>query len=176
MSTVQKINFEPFSDILHTQRRDYSLADPTLADPLNSVALVDGEWMVINGSYKLERASTIGSVGNAATQTSYVLFAERGRYDVLAQAERKMPILFLGDYEADTRIFDASVKVGDGVKIEDGAAGMPLKVATITIGTRNYTGLVGHGGAADAAPIVGRVTRMPANNSGKLRFVRAYCI
>lgn len=171
MSTVQRVNFEPASDILATQRRDFALNDPTLADPLNAVALVDGEWMVINNVYKIVRATNIASVGDPALQTGYVLFAEKGRYDVQALAQRKMPIIFLGDYEADTRIFNASAVVGSGAAIT--AAGQPLKVATITIGSRNYTGLVGHGGAADAHPIVGRVTRLPANNGGKLRFVRA---
>jgi len=171
MSTVQQINFEPFSDILATQRRDFALNDKTLANPLNAVALVDGEFMVLNSSYKLVRATTIGSVGNLATQTGYVLFAERGRYDIRAMADVKMPVVWLGDYEADTRIFDATVALGSGAAIT--FAGQPLKVATITIGTRNYSGLVGHGGAADTDPVVGRVTRLPASNGGKLRFVKA---
>lgn len=171
MSTVQRVNFEPASDILATQRRDFALNDPTLADPLNAVALVDGEWLIINATYKIVRATNIASVGDPALQTSYVLFAEKGRYDVQALSQRKMPIVFMGDYEADTRIFNAAVSIGSGAAIT--TAGQPLKVATITIGARNYTGLVGHGGAADAHPIVGRVTRLPAVNGGKLRFVRA---
>ena len=86
MSTVDRVNFEPVSDILATQRRDFGLADKTLADPLNAVALVDGEWMVIDSAYKLVRASAIGSVGDYATQHAYPLFAERGRYDVRAMS------------------------------------------------------------------------------------------
>jgi hypothetical protein len=35
MSTVQQINFEPFSDILATQRRDFALSDKTLAKALS---------------------------------------------------------------------------------------------------------------------------------------------
>jgi hypothetical protein len=80
----------------------------------------------------------------------------------------------MGEYEADTRIFDATATVHtNGVAIT--AVGQPLKVASITIGTRVYVGLVGHGaiGGADVDPIVGRVTRLPANNGGKLRFIRA---
>lgn len=171
MSTVQRVNLEPVSDILATQRRDFALDDPTLADPLNAVALVDGEWMVLNDSYKIVRASNISSVGDPATQTSYVLFAERGRYDVQALSSRKMPVVFMGEYEVETRIFDAAATVGSGAAIS--ATGQPLKVATITIGTRNFTGLVG-AGTSDTDPIVGRVTRLPANNGGKLRFVRAH--
>lgn len=169
MSTVQRINFEPVSDILPVQRRDFPLADPTLADPLNSVALVDGEWLTINSSYQVLRASTIAIVGNLATLRSFPLFMERGRYDVQAMAERKTMVLWRGDYEFDTRIFDAAVALGAGAAIT--FVLQPLKVATITIGARNFTGLVGHGGAGDSNPIVGYVTRLPASNGGKLRFI-----
>jgi hypothetical protein len=174
MSTVQRINFEPLSDILHTQRRDYSLAEPALADPSNSIALVDGEWMVINNSFKLERASDITVLGNLATRKSYVLFAERGRYDVRALSGTKTDIIQLGDYIADTRIYDATVVIGAGAAIAN--VGQPLKVATIAIGSRYYTGLVGHGGVGDTDPIVARVMRLPANNGGKLMFEKACSI
>jgi hypothetical protein len=83
----------------------------------------------------------------------------------------KVPLLFLGDYEADTRIYDATATVGSGAAIT--TVGQPLKVASVDIGGKIVCGLVGHGGAADAHPIVGRVTRLPASNGGKLRFVRA---
>lgn len=169
MATVQRINFEPVSDILPVQRRDFPLADPTLADPLNSVALVDGEWMTINSSYQLLRSSTITVVGNLATLRSFPCFMERGRYDVQAMAERKTMVLWRGDYEFDTRIFDATVALGAGAAIT--FVMQPLKVATVTIGARNFTGLVGHGGTADSNPIVGYVTRLPASNGGKLRFI-----
>lgn len=169
MSTVGRINFEPVSDILQVHRRDFPLADPTLADPTNSVALVDGEWMVLNSSYQIARAAAIGSVGALATLRSFPVFAEQGRYDVQAIAGRKTVVLYLGEYEFDTRIFDASVALGSGAAIT--TVLQPLKVATVTIGTRNFVGLVGHGGAADASPIQGYVSRLPADNGGKLRFI-----
>lgn len=177
MSTVQKINFEPVSDILPVQRRDFALSDKTLADPLNAVALVDGEWMTINSSYQLVRAADITVLGTAgaqgrATVKSFPLWAERGRYDVRAMADVKMPILWRGDYEFDTRIFDAAATVASGAPIA--SIMQPLKVATILIGTRNYVGLVGHGGSADAAPVIGFVTRLPASNGLKLRFINGY--
>lgn len=172
MSTIQKVNFEPISDILPVQRRDFPLADPTLANPINAVALIDGEWLTLNTSYQLLRASTIGSVGNAASLLSFPLFAERGRYDVQAIAGTKMPVLFRGEYEFDTRVFDAAAVVGSGAIIS--TILQPLKVATITIGSRNYSGLVGHGGAADTQPIRGYVTRLPSSNGGKLRFISGW--
>jgi len=169
MSTVQRINFEPFSNLLQTQIRDKALADPTLANPLSAVALVDGEWMTTDASDKAIRASAVATPGNPATVMSFPLFAERGRTDVQAMAERKVPLIIMGDWEADTRIFDATVVVGGGAAIT--TQWQPVKVATITLGARNYSGLVGHGGAADTAPIAGYVTRLPAANGGKLRIM-----
>lgn len=177
MSTVQKVNFEPVTDILATQRRDFVLADRTLSDPLNAVSLVDGEWMTLDSSYKLVRAADVATLGTAgaggrASVLSFPLWAERGRYDVRAQAQAKMPIIFRGDFEFDTRIFDASAVVGSGAAIT--TVMQPLKVATIAIGSRNYCGLVGHGGSADTAPVVGYVTRLSASNGGKLRFISGW--
>lgn len=177
MSTVTKINFEPVSDVIPVYRRDLPLATKSLSDPLNAVALVDGEWMTLNSAYQLIRAADITTLGTAgaggrATLKSFPLWAERGRYDVRAMSQGKMPILFQGEYEFDTRIFDAAAVVASGAAIS--TVLQPLKVATIAIGTRNYCGLVGHGGSADTAPIAGYVTRLPANNGGKLRFMSGW--
>jgi hypothetical protein len=92
---------------------------------------------------------------------------ETGRTDV--QALRKTAILWRGDYECDTRIYDAAAALGSGAAIT--FVMQPLKVATITLGSRNYVGLVGHGGSADDDPVVGFVSRLPANNGTKLRFI-----
>ncbi len=180
MSTLQKINFTPVSDILPIQRRDFPLADPTLAQPLNAVALVDGEWLTLNSNYQVIRATDITSVGAyqpagaAFPPRSFPLFAERGRYDVQALSSTKMPILWRGEYEFDTRIFDASAVVHSGAAIT--AVMQPLKVATVSFGGRNFTGLVGHGAlsGADTDPVVGYVTRLPANNGGQLRFISGW--
>ncbi len=172
MSTVQKVNLEPATDIMPIWRKDLSLADKTLAEPLNPVALVDGEWMTINSAYKWVRATDVTSVGALATVRSFVNWLERGRSDRLGMAERKTTGLFRGEYEADTRIFDASVALGSGAIIS--AVMQPLKVATITLGGRNYSGLVGHGGSADTSPVVGYVTRLPSANGGKLKFISGY--
>jgi hypothetical protein len=170
MSTIQRVNFEPSSDLLKTQVRDFPLADKTIADPLNANAFVDGEWFVIDSTGKAARAASVAGAGNVATQTSYPIFAERGRSDVLAMSGRKVPLIFIGRFEADTRIFDAAVTVSGGAPIT--AVGQILKVASITIGGKIVCGLVG-ALAGDGEPIVGRVTKLPATNGGKLRFVSA---
>jgi hypothetical protein len=173
MSTIQRVNFEPVSDLLKTQVRDFGLADKTIADPLNASAFVDGEWFIIDSSYHAARAVAINAAGNVAAQTSYPIFAERGRTDVLANSARKVPLLFLGDWEADTRIYDATAVVSGGLAIT--TVGQPLKVASISIGGKIVSGLVG-AQAGDGEPIVGRVTRLPQNNGGKLRFLKASSI
>jgi hypothetical protein len=172
MSTIQKVNFEPVTTVMDFQRRDFPLADPTLAQPLNAVALVDGEWLTLNTSYQLIRATAIATANDPAVVLSFPYWAERGRYDVQAIAGTKGPIIWLGDYEFDTRVFDAGAAVASGAAITFPL--QPLKVATITIGLRKYSGLVGHGGAADTSPIRGYVTRLPAANGGKLRFISGW--
>jgi hypothetical protein len=167
MSTVQKVNFEPHRDVMPVVRADYALADPTLADPGNAVALTDGEWMTLNAASRLVRGSVIGTPGDLSLTLTWPLWAERGRTDFQAMADRKMPILWMNPWEFNTRIFDATAALGSGAAIT--AMFQPLKVATITLGSRNYTGLVGHGGGGDSDIIVGHVTKLPAVNGGKLR-------
>jgi hypothetical protein len=180
MSTLQKINFTPVTDILPVQRRDFPLADPTLAQPLNAICLIDGEWLTLNSAYQAIRATDITSVGAyqpagaAFPPRSFPLFSERGRYDTQAMSMTKMPILWRGDYEFDTRIFDAVATVHGGAAIT--APMQPLKVATITFGGRSFTGLVGHGALSggDTDPVVGYVTRLPSANGGQLRFISGW--
>jgi hypothetical protein len=182
MSTIQRINFELISDVIPIVRRDFQLADTTLVDPLNASVLIDGEWMIVNDAYKLTRATnvTAGQEGTKALSLtgakrvrSFPLFAERGRTDV--QALRKTIVLFGGWYEGETRIFDASARVSGGTDSYPAISyvGQPLQVATITIGTRILSGLVGANVdefTADIPFCVGWVTRLPTNNGGKLRF------
>jgi hypothetical protein len=176
MSTLSRINFTPVSDILPIQRRDFALNDPTLANPTNPVALVDGEWMTLNTSYQAVRAALItGVVGTAfASVRSFPVFAEKGRYDVQAMSLTKTPLLYRGDYEFDTRIYDIAATVHAGAAIT--FIMQPLKVALISFGGRNFSGLVGHGtvGGGDVDPIVGYCTRLPTSNGGQLRFISGW--
>lgn len=167
MSTVLRVNFEPVRDVMPIQKAVFPLQDGDLANPLNAVALVDGEWLVVNSSYKIERASNIAALGAEATKRSWPVWNERGRTDVQAVAERRTVLLWLQGWEFDTRIYDAAVTVVAGAPIT--TVGQGVKVATIAIGGRNYTGLVGHGGSGDTAFVVGYVTRLPTDNGGKLR-------
>ena len=168
--TVLRENFRPHGDILPVVRRDFPLADKTLASPDNPVSLYDGEWMTLNSAYKLVRGAVVAAPGNvpAATALCFPLWAENGRYDIQAMADRKPPLLWENHWEFETRIFDPAAAVGNGVAIT--AMWQPLKVASITIGARNYVGLVGHGGAGvDTDRIVAYVTKLSSDNGGGLR-------
>ncbi len=171
--SVAKVNFELKSDLMAVQRRDIPVADKNLTNPYHAAALFDGEWLTINAAGKLVRSADITQAAGTAAAGDAVylscpLFAERGRYDVRANAENKMPVFWLANeqYEAQTRIFDAAL--GAGIT----AVGQPLKVAVIELttngATRKYSGLMRHGGAGDAAPVFGYVTKLPTN--GWLRF------
>jgi hypothetical protein len=163
-TTAQRPNFDIKSDLFMVQTRDYPLADTTLLDPRLSTCLVDGEWVRLTDARLLVRATNVASAGDPATVKSFPLWNEPGRSDT--QAIRKMTGIRFGSWEADTRIFDAAAVVGGGAAIT--AMDQPLKVATITLGGRNYSGLVG-AGASDI--IVARVSKLPANNGGRLGIV-----
>jgi hypothetical protein len=163
MSTVQKVNFEAVSNLMHLQTRDFPLADPDLFNPFNTNALVDGEWMTLNSSNKMLRAVDVvgGSPGDAAVLPSWPLWAERGRTDVQARGERGASLLYLGQWEFDTRIFLATSMALLG----------RVSVAVVSLGGKQYSGLIANGTIASpgAGITVGVITRLPATNGGKLR-------
>jgi len=170
---MAQVTFDLVTDHFRQFMKHIPLVDGTLVDPTNAAYLEGGEWVTLASSGKAERASNVASTGNAATLRSWPVFLERGRTDLQAKSSRGVPVLWTGgEFEAWTLLFDAAVTVGSGAPIT--TILQPLKVATVdltsTLG-RKYTGLVGHGGAADSAPIVGYVTMLPANNSGKLQFI-----
>jgi len=170
--TIERYNWEPVSDILAIDRRDIPLADKTLLNPQNAAYLIDGEWLKLqDAAYLLERAVDIAAVNNVTTRPAFPLWAERGRTDVRAMSGGKVPVWWMRAWEADTRVFDPAAVVGAGVAIT--FHGQPLKVASIQpggVGTRIYSGLVGHGGlGVDPDPIVAHVSKLHTLNGGKLR-------
>ena len=161
MSTIAKVNFEPKSNLLNLEVRNFSYADKSLANPQTATALIDGEWMTLDASYKLVRAADISAAGNAATAPSWPLWAEKGRYDVQSLGEPGGPVVYLGAWEADTTVFDASGMTVGGY----------VSVSSVDIGGTIYSGLVANGtaGTPGAGVTVGVVTRLPTANGGKLR-------
>lgn len=164
-STISKVNFELVTDHLPLIKRDVSLADPNLSVPTNSVALTDGEWCTLDANGKLIRVTDITSLASIGALKSFPVWFEAGRYDRQAMSRKATTVIFRGEYEAETRVYDAVV----GTPIT--TALQWLKVRTIAIGTRNFSGLVGHGGAGDTDPVIGYVTKLPSSNGGKLRYI-----
>lgn len=104
------------SEVLPVQRRDFPIANTALLNPGNANPLVDGEWLQLDSTYKLARGS-----GTQATP-AWQVFAERGRYDT--QAIGKIPVLFIGGYEAETSIVDLTgLSVGDQLVVADVTVG-----------------------------------------------------
>ena len=164
-ATVGKTNFEPYRDMMGVERAVKQLADGDLANPLNAVALVDGEWLTIDANDRWVRATDIASADDEASARSWPLWNELGRTDVQATGERRTVCLWGGFWEFETRIWENGV-VGGGLAL---AMLNPVKVVTITIGTRNYSGLMGSQASDSTVHFVRYVTRLPADNGGKLR-------
>ena len=148
------INFKLISEFITLQRRSFRMADEDLLKPIppgGKVPLVDGEYLTLNASYQMDRGAV-----DPAVVPSWVYAAEQGRYET--QTIGKGPILWGGFFEADTLIMDATaLGVGDA-----------LEVADITVGTYARRGLQ----KFTSGLVVGRVTRLPANNRNFLRYVR----
>lgn len=147
------INFKLISEFMPLHRRSFEMVDPDILKPIPpgaKVPLVDGEYVELNG-YKMERGTV-----NPAAVPSWVWAAEQGRYET--QAIGKGPVLFGGWFEADTLIMD-----GTGLAIGDA-----LEIADVTVGSYTRRGLQ----KATTGLVVGRVTRLPANNKNFLRYVR----
>jgi len=143
-------NFRLVSEFQTIHRRPFELTDPTILVPTATNPLLDGEFLELDTAYKMARGS-----GNPAAVPSFCYFAERGRYEV--QAIQKGPFLYLGAYEADTLIMDASSL----------AVGSKLEVGNVTVGGQVKRGLK----LATTGLVVGYVTRLPANNKNFLRFI-----
>jgi hypothetical protein len=152
-------NFELITELQMTARRDFPLAAPSILNPLDAAALVEGEWLRLNADYKLERGT--GEETNAAV---FPVHTERGRYDT--QAVQKVNVIFAQMYEAETTIADLTgLVVGDA-----------LTVQTVVIGGVNRRGLAKRltAGGPPAVPtnagavVVGYVTKITGT---KLRFI-----
>ena len=146
------INFRLVSEFQTIHRRPFELADATILNPTSANPLIDGEFMTLNTSYQLVRG-TDGCLGWAA-------FAERGRFDV--QAIGKVTVLYLQSYEADTKVFSSGgggLTLGGKLQVK---AGLTIDGVANRVGLENFASGV----------CIGYVTRLPADNGQKLRFIQ----
>ena len=144
-------NFRLHSPVERLERRDFPVSDRSILNPNGANPLLAGEFMELHATTPTK---VIRAGGN---KLSWAVFAERGRSDV--QAIGKTPLLYMGAYEADTLIMDATAL----------AHGDPLMVTDVTIGVLTKSGLKKHGGGAELT--VGYVLRLPSQNGSKLRFM-----
>jgi hypothetical protein len=135
-------------------RATLEVADTRLLDPNETavVPFIDGEFVQEDAAYQWVRASV-------ATRLSHAIIEWRGDYGV--QASRKLSVLRLGSYEADTIVFDAALTTL-------GAAVQLGTVNNAAVGSVNRAGLIASAGGL----VIGYITRVAANNGGRLRFLQ----
>lgn len=152
------LDFELKSEVTPIVRRAFPVAtvdanNLTIINPNSLIPLVLGEFLELDTSYEMIR----GAEAAGGTTPSFAVWGERGRTDM--QSLQKAPTLYLGPYEADTKVMDPTAL----------AIGAKLMVADVTYGSLTRRGLKLEAGGVY---VVGRVTRLPANNNGYLRFAR----
>lgn len=135
-------------------RPNLEVADTQILNPESTtpLALIGGEWLQEDANYKLIRAI---DTGGSLLRPSFACIEWRGDYGV--QAARKIAVLMHGSYTADTVVFDSVLTTLGG----------KLQVGPVTFnGTRS--GLI----AGTSGFTIGYVTRVAANNGGRLRFIQ----
>lgn len=144
-------NFRLHSPVERLERRDFPVADRSILNPNGANPLLDGEFM------EHDATTPTKVIRAAGVKMSFAVFAERGRSDT--QAIGKVPLLYMGSYEADTLIMDSTAM----------AHGDPLMVDDVTIDTLTKSGLKKWAGPGPL--VVGYVLKLPSQNGQKLRFM-----
>lgn len=148
--------FEFKSDVATLLRRDFAPVTASDLQPNGSRPLVEGEYLELDTTeFKVKRGGDNNAgTANAATVPSFPVWAERGRYDV--QGLGKVPVIYLGMYEAESQIVDTT-------GADEGDA---LTVVDLTHGSLVRRGLKKTTTSGDM--VVGWVVRVL---TGKLRFI-----
>lgn len=136
-------------------RKPLEASDPLLLNPLSTspVALIQGELVQIDGTYKWIRATD-------AAKPSFFSIEDRGDYGV--QASRKLSaIMGGGAFECDTIVYNTAL-VTVGAACQFGVVNNSLS------GSVNRAGLVASAGGI----ILGYITRPAATNGGLLRILQ----
>jgi hypothetical protein len=146
-------NFELITELQVCIRRDFPLTVPGILNPLDAAPLVEGEWLELDANYLLKRGTGAGTSGAV-----FVVHTERGRYDT--QALGKANVIFAGQYEAETSIFNTGTSF---------TVGQALEVTDVTIGGISRRAL---DAAASGKAVVGFVTKVTGTGAtAKLRFL-----
>lgn len=153
--------FELITELQATIRRDFPVdsGSEAILNPLGvgvtatTLPLVEGEWLELNSSYALVRGTGIG------IPAVFPVHTEKGRYDV--GAIKKVNVIFLGMYEAETQICPAAGTIA-GYSVGD-----ELMIGDVTVGGVTRRGLLKSDGT-DNRVLGGFVTKVTGS---KLRFV-----
>jgi hypothetical protein len=141
-------------------RRDFPVAVESILSPLDSAALLEGEWLELDANYMLKR----GAAAVGAVAAVFPVHTERGRYET--QAIKKTNVIFAGQYEAETLVHLAD--------LTGYVAGDPLHVGDVSYaGYATRRGLIkATVGTAIGTPIVGWVTKITGTGAtAQLRFL-----
>jgi hypothetical protein len=135
----------------HLIRATQEVADKDLLNPNVSgkVPLIDGEFVTENSEYKLIRPTS-------NDVPAYAYLEWRGALEV--QASGKAAVVKGGPYEADTIVFDST-----GLALHS-----RLMQGDVTVGGGTRRGLLLR---TASNLVIGYVTKLPAINGGRLRFV-----
>jgi len=154
------LNFELITELQTLTRRDFPIADEASLNPLGTRPLIEGEWLELDSNYKLARAgdNNASTVDEGTSPNVFVVHTERGRYDT--QAIKKVNVLMLGMYEAETLVVDQTgpLALGDMLTVQD-----------ITYGGLVRRGLKKNTGSTSGRVVVGYVSKIVS--STKVRFV-----
>ncbi|KKN98581.1 hypothetical protein LCGC14_0146930 [marine sediment metagenome] len=164
--------FELRNPVLSLKRLDAIVGDPTILEA--NGALRNGMWLGLDADYKAVVLLGASDVA-IAHQNYYQVFMESGRSD--SQAISKVTLLQLGSYEAETDEFvdDPNVRAaGAAEDLYD--IGALLTVVTGGYKTSGAPVTTDQPGVLTTAiigtdAIIGYVTKDPANNNGKLRYI-----
>jgi len=136
----------PFGDIM---TRNFEIG-ADLVNPLASEPVLEGEWLQLDTSYHATRfindANHVDAgADNAGEVISFPLFAESGRYDV--QALKKVPLLFLHGFEADSHLVDlTNLYIGAPLEVADiefpAGSGVDRRALRLATGTHFVVGYV----------------------------------
>lgn len=141
----------------------YSSVDPQAEYPL-----LMGEFLRLKPDGKAMRhidpsAAETANLDDCPEVPVYMMFAEKGRTDL--QVARRVPLMFLGAYVAETKLIHSTCAFVLGEELYVGN----VKPAGFT---HCVQGLIGKSLAAGSCTFpIGRVLKLPADNGGWLRFV-----
>jgi hypothetical protein len=147
-------HFELITELQVCIRRDFPLLVPAILNPLDARPLIEGEWLELDANYLLVRGSGAGTSGAV-----FPVHTERGRYDT--QSIQKANVIFAGQYEAETSVFNqsANLTVGQALEVTDwtDAGGIVRRALDA---------------AASGKAVVGFVTKVTGTGAAsKLRFL-----